>query len=121
MIEFSSSSFPFRRNEPLKRFPHRPLDFLHTLCRVLSILSHILIGALTSLLRVHIILRNLLKLPLLRLRLPLLQSLLGVHVPQPPPAHVPTGIEIVRLFLPRLSRRRSKQRSESTFPSPQPQ
>nr|GMC82879.1 hypothetical protein Iba_chr04bCG17530 [Ipomoea batatas] len=94
MIQFSSSSFPFRRNEPLKRFPHRPLDFLHTLCRVLSILSHILIGALTSLLRVHIILRNLLKLPLLRLRLPLLQSLLGVHVPQPPPAHVPTGIEI---------------------------
>nr|GMC84907.1 hypothetical protein Iba_chr04cCG16100 [Ipomoea batatas] len=74
---------------------------------VLSILSHILIGALptltpasASLLRqlfcllVDIILRHLLKLPLLRLCLPLLQSLLGVHVPQPPPAHVSTGIEI---------------------------
>nr|GMD71150.1 hypothetical protein Iba_chr12eCG13180 [Ipomoea batatas] len=88
---------------PLKRFPHRPLDFLHTLCRVLSILRDILIGALpsltpasnsASLLLVDIILRHLLKLPLLRLRLPLLQSLLGVHVPQPPPAHVSTGIEI---------------------------
>lgn len=42
-------------------------------------------------------------------------------MPQPPPTHIPTRVEVARLLLPRLRRRPPEQRPEPAFPSDEPQ